>query len=79
MDEILADSAGKTQVWLITGSSRGLGRALCDVVLAAGHNAVVTARRAEELGLDSLWVLERILRPVAPGREPLLPPHSASV
>lgn len=37
------------KTWLITGGSRGLGRALCDVVLAAGHNAVVTARRAEEL------------------------------
>jgi alkanesulfonate monooxygenase SsuD/methylene tetrahydromethanopterin reductase-like flavin-dependent oxidoreductase (luciferase family) len=40
---------------------------------------VAFARRAEELGLDSLWVLERILRPVAPAREPLLPAHSASV
>lgn len=37
------------KTWLITGGSRGLGRALCDVVLAGGHNAVVTARRAEEL------------------------------
>jgi NAD(P)-dependent dehydrogenase (short-subunit alcohol dehydrogenase family) len=30
--------------WLITGSSTGLGRALAEAVIAAGHNAVVTAR-----------------------------------
>jgi NAD(P)-dependent dehydrogenase (short-subunit alcohol dehydrogenase family) len=30
--------------WLITGCSTGLGRALASAVLAAGHNAVVTAR-----------------------------------
>jgi NAD(P)-dependent dehydrogenase (short-subunit alcohol dehydrogenase family) len=33
-----------SQVWLITGSSRGLGRALADAVLAAGHRLVATAR-----------------------------------
>jgi NAD(P)-dependent dehydrogenase (short-subunit alcohol dehydrogenase family) len=32
------------KVWLITGSSRGLGRALADAVLAAGHKLVATAR-----------------------------------
>jgi NAD(P)-dependent dehydrogenase (short-subunit alcohol dehydrogenase family) len=30
--------------WLITGCSAGLGRALADAVIAAGHSAVVTAR-----------------------------------
>ena len=30
--------------WLITGCSSGLGRALAEAVIAAGHNAVVTAR-----------------------------------
>jgi NAD(P)-dependent dehydrogenase (short-subunit alcohol dehydrogenase family) len=30
--------------WLITGCSSGLGRALADAVIGAGHNAVVTAR-----------------------------------
>ena len=29
--------------WLITGCSTGLGRALAEAVIAAGHNAVVTA------------------------------------
>jgi NAD(P)-dependent dehydrogenase (short-subunit alcohol dehydrogenase family) len=30
--------------WLITGCSTGLGRALAEAVIAAGHNAVITAR-----------------------------------
>ena len=30
--------------WLITGCSTGLGRALAEAVIVAGHNAVVTAR-----------------------------------
>jgi NAD(P)-dependent dehydrogenase (short-subunit alcohol dehydrogenase family) len=30
--------------WLITGCSTGLGRALAEAVIRAGHNAVVTAR-----------------------------------
>ncbi|MGG7581188.1 oxidoreductase [Rhizobium sp. Nf11,1] len=33
-----------SKVWLITGSSRGLGRALAEAVLAAGDNLVATAR-----------------------------------
>jgi len=32
--------------WLITGCSTGLGRALAEVILAAGHDVVVTARDA---------------------------------
>ena len=31
-----------TKVWLITGSTRGLGRALAEAVLAAGHKLVAT-------------------------------------
>ncbi|MDH7638120.1 oxidoreductase [Sphingomonas oryzagri] len=37
------------QTWLITGSSRGLGRALAEAVLEAGHNLVATARAPEQL------------------------------
>ena len=38
-----------TKVWLITGGTRGLGRALAETVLAAGHNLVVTGRNPEQL------------------------------
>ena len=34
----------RMSTWLITGCSTGLGRALAEAVIAAGHNAVVTAR-----------------------------------
>jgi NAD(P)-dependent dehydrogenase (short-subunit alcohol dehydrogenase family) len=37
------------KVWLITGSSRGLGRALAEAVLAAGDKLVATARNPEQL------------------------------
>jgi NAD(P)-dependent dehydrogenase (short-subunit alcohol dehydrogenase family) len=42
--------------WLITGCSTGLGRALAEAVIAAGHNAVVTARdvgKISDLGADN--------------------------
>ncbi|WP_343959372.1 oxidoreductase [Yaniella flava] len=35
--------------WLITGCSTGLGRALAQRVLEAGHNAVITARNSDTL------------------------------
>jgi NAD(P)-dependent dehydrogenase (short-subunit alcohol dehydrogenase family) len=36
-------------VWLITGSGRGLGRAIAEAVVAAGHRLAATARRPELL------------------------------
>ena len=39
----------KTQVWLVTGSSRGLGRAFTEAALEAGHRVVATARHSEHL------------------------------
>jgi NAD(P)-dependent dehydrogenase (short-subunit alcohol dehydrogenase family) len=39
----------KQQVWFITGSSRGFGRALVTSALAAGDRVVATARRPEQL------------------------------
>src|SRR5208282_1170089 len=42
-------NTNSTQVWLITGASRGLGRALADAVLAAGHKLVATARNPAQL------------------------------
>ncbi|MFF0478836.1 oxidoreductase [Streptomyces sp. NPDC004284] len=38
-----------SKTWLITGSSRGLGRAITEAVLEAGDNVVATARRTESL------------------------------
>ena len=38
-----------TQVWLITGSSRGIGRALAEAVLADGHRLIATARDPKQL------------------------------
>lgn len=37
------------KVFLVTGSSRGLGRAIAEAVLDAGHQLVATARRPEQL------------------------------
>ncbi|MBT1708218.1 SDR family NAD(P)-dependent oxidoreductase [Fulvivirgaceae bacterium PWU5] len=38
-----------TKVWFITGSSRGLGRALTEAVLASGDRVAATARNTEQL------------------------------
>jgi len=38
-----------TRVWLITGSTRGLGRALAEAVLEAGHKLVATGRNPDKL------------------------------
>jgi NAD(P)-dependent dehydrogenase (short-subunit alcohol dehydrogenase family) len=37
------------KVFLITGSSRGLGRSIAEAVLEAGHQLVATARKPEQL------------------------------
>jgi NAD(P)-dependent dehydrogenase (short-subunit alcohol dehydrogenase family) len=37
------------RTWLITGSSRGLGRELAEAALAGGDNVVATARKPEQL------------------------------
>src|SRR5437879_3254216 len=37
------------QVWLITGSARGLGRAVAEAVLAAGDKLIATARHPQQL------------------------------
>jgi NADP-dependent 3-hydroxy acid dehydrogenase YdfG len=38
-----------SKVWLITGASRGLGRAFTEEALKAGHRVVATARNSEHL------------------------------
>jgi NAD(P)-dependent dehydrogenase (short-subunit alcohol dehydrogenase family) len=49
-------------VWLITGCSKGLGRALADKVLAAGYRVAATARSAEALGDFAPGNSEHVLR-----------------
>ncbi len=54
------------------------GLALPHLGTGASPDGIATfARRAEELGFDSLWVLERLLRTVEP--EPVIPPHYGNV
>ena len=38
-----------TRTWLVTGSSRGFGRALCEAILDAGDNLLATARDPDQL------------------------------
>lgn len=38
-----------TRTWLITGASRGFGRALCEAIVASGNNVVATARNPDQL------------------------------
>ena len=47
--------------WLITGCSTGLGRALAEAVIAAGHNAVVTARDAGKVADLADGAADRVL------------------
>lgn len=43
------ETTTNTPVWLITGASSGLGRALASAVLQHGHRAVLTARNIDSL------------------------------
>ncbi|MGO9032446.1 oxidoreductase [Mycobacterium sp.] len=47
--------------WLITGCSSGLGHALAEAVIGAGHNAVVTARNVTSVADLSDASPERVL------------------
>jgi NAD(P)-dependent dehydrogenase (short-subunit alcohol dehydrogenase family) len=49
------------QVWFITGSSRGFGRALVQAVLDAGDLVVATARRPEQLAEFTRRCGDRVL------------------
>jgi NAD(P)-dependent dehydrogenase (short-subunit alcohol dehydrogenase family) len=47
--------------WLITGCSTGLGRALAEAVIAADHNAVVTARDVGKVAALAVDNTDRVL------------------
>jgi NAD(P)-dependent dehydrogenase (short-subunit alcohol dehydrogenase family) len=52
-----------SDVWLVTGASRGLGRAIVQVALEAGHRVVATARSTQSI--DAAFVdlpADRLLR-----------------
>jgi len=53
-----------TKVWMITGSSRGLGRALAEAVLATGDRVAATARNPAALA-DLVEKYGEHVRPVA--------------
>jgi len=55
---------GSGDVWLVTGAGRGLGKAIVEAALDAGHRVVATARHADSLDSLSLetWCTERLLR-----------------
>lgn len=38
-----------TKIWFVTGSSRGLGRALVEAILGSGDKVVATARKPEQM------------------------------
>ncbi|MFS8095510.1 LLM class flavin-dependent oxidoreductase [Lentzea alba] len=57
-----------------------LGLALPQLGAEANPKTIVEfAQRAEELGFDSLWVLERLLRPLEPEQGPQLPSYYGNV
>ncbi|MBB3975549.1 NAD(P)-dependent dehydrogenase (short-subunit alcohol dehydrogenase family) [Rhizobium azooxidifex] len=47
-----------TQRWPITRCSRGIGRALSEAVLHAGHRLVATAREPAQLASLMRWLQE---------------------
>ncbi|KAJ5639466.1 Bcboa17 [Penicillium longicatenatum] len=54
-----------TRVWFITGSSRGLGRAIAEIALDNGDSVIATARKPEQLAeLVEKYGNDRVL-PVA--------------
>jgi NAD(P)-dependent dehydrogenase (short-subunit alcohol dehydrogenase family) len=72
MPDLLSPEKGiGMTTWLITGCSTGLGRALAEAVIAAGHNAVATARdraRVADLAEGSDRVLAVPLDVTDPGQ-----------
>ncbi|MER5771636.1 oxidoreductase [Streptomyces sp. NPDC001985] len=63
---------GRREVWFVTGATSGLGRAIAEDALAAGHTVIGTARRPERLaGLIAAYPdrLEAVGLDVTDGQE----------
>ncbi|MGW4241705.1 SDR family NAD(P)-dependent oxidoreductase [Nocardia sp. NPDC004722] len=58
------------QVWLVTGGSRGLGRAVVEQALAAGHRVVATARDVGSMSNLVEQYGDRVLTAVLDVRDP---------
>lgn len=58
----IARGATSGDVWLVTGASRGLGKAIAEVALDAGYRVVVTARSAQGLDTFADVPADRLLR-----------------
>jgi hypothetical protein len=54
-----------SQVWLITGSSRGLGRAFTEAVLAARHRVLAAARNPDQLADLHAGAVKRFIAPLS--------------
>ena len=50
----------KPRVWMITGATRGLGKAILNAVLDAGHN-VVAISRSGNITIDKPEYADRVL------------------
>lgn len=62
--------------WLITGCSSGLGRALAEAVIEAGHHAVVTARDVAKVADLAGGAPERVLAAALDVTDPHRSPRS---
>ncbi|CAM2157941.1 hypothetical protein PT2222_470031 [Paraburkholderia tropica] len=66
------------QVWFITGASRGLGRAIANAALAAGHSVVATTRTGT-FADESAEHSDRLLVLPLDVREPAQHPYTSAV
>ena len=56
------------RVALVTGSARGMGRAMCEVLAASGHRVVGLDRLAQEQGPLERTLVADLTDPAVPGR-----------
>ena len=68
----------KSQVWMITGATRGLGRAILHAALEAGHN-VIAISRSGNISLDKPEYVDRMLSLRLDITEPGEAPYEAVV